>query len=152
LAASRPVARPTRSGLILHEVAAAAARPAKLRLPTDESLTPAVSALHADPARPLCVSDAARLCKMGERTFARRFTAATGLGWGRWRNEVRLLGARRLLEQGTSVGEAARDCGYDSPSALTAAFVRRFGVTPRQVRSHARQVRDGVHEPVDVSE
>jgi transcriptional regulator GlxA family with amidase domain len=136
--------------LILYEVAAAAALPFELPLPAEGALRPAVSALHADLSRPLGVDEAARLCKMSERTFARRFLAATGLSWGRWRDGMRLVGARRLLERGVSVGEAARSCGYDSPSAFAAAFVRRFGVRPRQIASSARQARDGGYESVDV--
>ncbi len=43
-----------------------------------------------------------------------------------------------LLESSLAVGEIAARVGYASQSAFTAALVREFGVTPRQLRRESR--------------
>jgi transcriptional regulator GlxA family with amidase domain len=48
---------------------------------------------------------------------------------------IRLNEARRLLEQTRqSVAEIAGRCGYTDAAAMTRAFRREFGQSPREVR------------------
>jgi AraC-like DNA-binding protein len=60
----------------------------------------------------------------------RIFQKETGLTFGKWWQQLRLLHALRLLAGGRAVTSVALDVGYDSPSAFIAAFRRYFGATP----------------------
>ncbi len=64
------------------------------------------------------------------RTLERLFQKETGMTFGKWRQQLRLLHALRLLAGGRPVTAVALDVGYDSPSAFIAAFKGFFGTTP----------------------
>jgi AraC-like DNA-binding protein len=64
------------------------------------------------------------------RTIERLFQVETGMTFGRWRQQLRLVEALRLLAVGEPVTSVALDVGYESPSAFVSAFRRTFGVTP----------------------
>jgi AraC-like DNA-binding protein len=65
-----------------------------------------------------------------QRTIERLFRAETGLSFGRWRQQLRLTEALRLLAAGEPVTSVALDVGYDSLSAFVSVFHRTFGTTP----------------------
>ena len=67
---------------------------------------------------------------VGVRTLERGFAAETGLSFGRWRRQARLLHALRRLGAGVPVKQAALDAGYQSASAFIAAFRETFATTP----------------------
>lgn len=51
-------------------------------------------------------------------------------------NMLKMNHAKRMLEeQGCYVSEVARELGYKNPHHFTAAFKRRFGVCPSQLKS-----------------
>ena len=62
----------------------------------------------------------------------------SGLTFGRWRAQARLLAALGRLAGGEKVTTVALDLGYDSPSAFTALFRRHFGVPPSRYFSGRR--------------
>ncbi len=64
------------------------------------------------------------------RTLERLFRSETGMSLGRWRQQVRLLQAMRLLARGEPVTSTALEVGYESPSAFIAAFSNALGTTP----------------------
>ncbi|MFI5884346.1 AraC family transcriptional regulator [Streptomyces sp. NPDC051554] len=66
------------------------------------------------------------------RTLARLFVAETGLGFGQWRERLRMQAALPFLAEALPVESVARRVGYASASSFTAAFHRVVGVTPRQ--------------------
>jgi len=66
------------------------------------------------------------------RTLARLFVAETGLGFGQWRERLRMQAALPFLAEGLPIESVARRVGYASASSFTAAFHRVVGVTPRQ--------------------
>jgi AraC-like DNA-binding protein len=72
------------------------------------------------------------------RTLERLFAAETGLTLGRWRQQLRLLEALRLLGAGHPVTSVALDLGYESPSAFIAMFRRQLGTTPSRYFQVAR--------------
>lgn len=85
--------------------------------------------------RPITVTDLARRTGLGERTFLRRFAAATGSTPHRWLTERRLDRAQGLLETTTlSVDEIAEACGYASAAALRHQFSRLRGTSPSDYR------------------
>ena len=76
--------------------------------------------LHED----LTVADLASRVHLSASRFAERCVEANGLSPIAWLRAQRLERARALRAMGMSVNEAARRCGYRSPSALTAAMKR----------------------------
>ena len=60
----------------------------------------------------------------------RWFFAETGLTFGQWRQQARLLAALERLALGDSVLSVALDVGYSTPSAFSAMFSRQFGRPP----------------------
>ena len=68
------------------------------------------------------------------RTLARRFQSETGLSFGAWRQQARVLEAMGRLGGGAPVTEVAFDLGYESVSAFSAMFHRATGASPSQFR------------------
>lgn len=87
-------------------------------------------------AHPLQVADLARLCGLSSARFHTRFLAETGhTPMDHVRRRRLRLGRELLLSSRLPVGEVAARVGYGSQSAFTAALVREFGLTPRQLRA-----------------
>lgn len=83
---------------------------------------------------PLDVPSMAARAAMSERTFHRKFVAATGLTPARFVESARLDAARMLLSRGLSLKAVAAQVGLFPPARLTEAFERRFGIAPRLFR------------------
>jgi AraC-like DNA-binding protein len=64
------------------------------------------------------------------RTVERLFQEETGMSLGKWRQQLRLMEAMRLLGEGAKVTHAAVEAGYSTPSAFIAAFKKSLGTTP----------------------
>lgn len=93
-------------------------------------------------SEPLRIAQLAGLAMMSERTFMRRFRAATGLSPAEWITRQRLERARELLE-GTrlSIEQIAARTGLGSATTLRHHFRSKVGVTPVEYRrrfSHRR--------------
>ncbi|MFB9433402.1 GlxA family transcriptional regulator [Streptoalloteichus tenebrarius] len=85
--------------------------------------------------QPLTVAELAHRAGLGERTFLRRFTAATGTTPHRWLTQRRLERAMRLLERtALTLDEIAVTCGYGSAASLRHQFARRLGTSPSAYR------------------
>ena len=90
--------------------------------------------------QPLEVSQLARRMAMSERTFLRRFAAATGMAPKAWLQHERLTRARELLEGGTqSVELIAEQCGYRTVESFRVAFRNHLGVPPSAYRERFGQ-------------
>ncbi|MEV0257343.1 helix-turn-helix domain-containing protein [Streptomyces sp. NPDC050732] len=101
----------------------------------DERLTDVLAWARANLHEPLPVAELARRALMSKRSFARRFTAATGTTPHAWLRTLRLSSAEELLETtDLPVEEIARRVGYTSAAVLREQFVRRRGVPPRTYR------------------
>ena len=88
---------------------------------------------HLD--RPLSVGELARRAAMSERTFLRRFRAATGLTPHRWLLDQRLQLARRLLETTDEpVERVATLSGLGSAATLRLHVGRRLATSPLAYR------------------
>jgi AraC-like DNA-binding protein len=66
------------------------------------------------------------------RTLERLFVAETGMPIARWRRQLRLVQALRLLGAGHRVTDVAHRVGYATPSAFSAMFRAELGRTPGQ--------------------
>jgi AraC-like DNA-binding protein len=75
----------------------------------------------------------ARICRTvgaSGRTVERIFQEETGMTLGKWRQQLRLMHATRLLGEGAKVTYAALEAGYSTPSSFIAAFRKTLGTTP----------------------
>lgn len=75
---------------------------------------------------PLSVAELAQQVFLSPTQFAARCRRETGQSVMQWLRSQRLVQARQLRASGVSVAEAALRCGYQSPSALTAAMRRHW--------------------------
>lgn len=86
-----------------------------------------LAALHEAPERPWRVEDMADIAGMSRSAFMSAFRAALGTSPAAWLTAWRLAEARRLLDAGHTVKEAARLVGFGSAEALAHAHRRRMG-------------------------
>jgi AraC-like DNA-binding protein/quercetin dioxygenase-like cupin family protein len=118
--------------LLLAEMSTAASAPLHLPEPEDPRLRRVTAALRADPGDRRTLAEIAREAGASSRTLARLFLAETGMTFGQWQRQLRLLAALVRLAQREPVTTIALDLGYDSPSAFIHAFRRALGTTPRR--------------------
>jgi AraC-like DNA-binding protein len=60
----------------------------------------------------------------------RLFQEEVGMTFGKWRQQLRLMQAMRLLAEGAKVTHAALEAGYSTPSAFISMFRKALGTTP----------------------
>lgn len=94
-------------------------------------------ATHFSVANP--VEEMIRRAGLGERTFKRRFTAATGLSPISYVQRVRVEAAKRRLERTeSSVDEISWQVGYEEPAFFRRLFKRVTGLPPGAYRRRFR--------------
>ncbi|PMR68511.1 AraC family transcriptional regulator [Halomonas heilongjiangensis] len=97
-------------------------------------------AQHYDTPSP--VAGMVRLSGLSERSFKRRFKAATGMTPMEYVHTLRLEEAKQILESGDApIDEVAEQVGYSDPSFFRRLFGRRVGLTPSQYRRRFRAMR-----------
>ena len=109
--------------------------PAWYRAYSDPVVGKALRLIHDDPAHPWTVAELADASGVSRAAFARRFTELLGEPPMTFLTDWRLsLAADLLLEPDATVGSVAYRVGYASPFALSAAFKRVRGMSPRQYK------------------
>jgi AraC-like DNA-binding protein len=109
----------------------------------DPVVGPALAMIHARPGEPWTVASLAASAGSSRAGLARRFTQLVGQTPVSYLTSWRLSHAADLLTTTDATLEAiARQVGYSSAFAFSAAFKRARGVSP----SHYRQARDS-HRP-----
>jgi AraC-like DNA-binding protein len=98
--------------------------------PTTPELVRITDGLGREPADAKTLDEWAAQVGLGAKTAARRFVAETGLTFGRWRQQCRMLAAVARLAEGATVTRVAFDVGYDDVSSFIAAFRATMGTTP----------------------
>ncbi|SCU88620.1 Transcriptional regulator, AraC-family [Cupriavidus necator] len=116
--------------LLLDEVMLVPSLPLHLPRPADDSLRQICDAITAAPDTALTLADWGSRLGLDPKTIQRRFARETGMTFGQWRQQARLLAALEKLAAGSKVVDVALDLGYDSPSAFATMFRRQFGVPP----------------------
>ena len=100
----------------------------------------AVEWLCANATEPMSVEALASQVGMSVTSFHRHFKAVTGLSPLAYQRQLRLLHARRLLnEQAASVTAVAFEVGYASASQFSREYTRLFGRAPLHDTVRARQ-------------
>lgn len=113
--------------------------PAWYRASGDPVVGTALKLIHHNPAHPWTVAGLAREVGLSRAALARRFQELVGeppisylTGW-------RIaLAADLLVEPGQTIGSVAAQLGYSTPYALSTAFKRVRGISPREYREAVR--------------
>jgi AraC-like DNA-binding protein len=107
---------------------------AALHLPVSEhpKIAFIANALTRNPGDRTTLAQWANIMAMSERTLARLVKQETGLTFGRWRQQLHLLIALRLLASGASVQQVSGELGYDTAAAFTVMFRKALGKPPTQ--------------------
>ena len=109
--------------------------PGWYRAYSDPVVGKALRLIHDDPARPWTVAELAAESGVSRAALARRFTELVGEPPMTFLTDWRLsLAADLLLEPDATIGSVAHQVGYSTPFALSTAFKRVRGISPRQYR------------------
>lgn len=100
----------------------------------DHPFNDLIAWIQSHPEARLDVPTLAARVALSERTFHRRFVAATGETPARFVEMVRLQAARLLLSRGLSLKTVAAKVGLFPAIRLNEAFARRYGISPRLYR------------------
>jgi len=129
-----PYASDSRDGrlmrLLLDELHALPVLPLHLPQPADARLRRICARIAAHPDDVSTLADWAGRLDIDVKTIQRRFARETGMTFGQWRQQARLLHGLERLALGDKVVDVALALGYDSPSAFAAMFKRQFDETP----------------------
>jgi AraC-like DNA-binding protein len=102
---------------------------------SDDAIGATVRLIHDDPSRSWTVAELATEAGMSRAAYARRFNEVVGEPPMTYLTNWRLTIAADLLRQPEmTVGSVAEEVGYASPYALSAAFKRVRGLSPRDHR------------------
>ncbi|WP_068638012.1 AraC family transcriptional regulator [Thauera butanivorans] len=134
-----PTRRATLMGeLLVEELRMQPALPFHLPWPADARMQQVCHALLHDPGQAATANDWAARLGMSTKTFHRRFQKTTGMAFGRWRQQGRLMASLPRLLEGTPITTVALGSGYESHSAYAVAFKKHFGQSPSAFVAGAR--------------
>ena len=119
--------------LIEQEIHLAKALSLHVPLPLDSRLQRLCAELLADPSDRKTLSGWSEVAGASARTLARLFERDLGMSFIQWRQRVRFQSALEALSKGVPVAVVARQHGYRSPSAFSAAFSKATGQAPSKV-------------------
>jgi AraC-like DNA-binding protein len=112
--------------------------PGWYRAQADPVVGPALRLIYDSPQQPWTVASLAAAAGVSRALFARRFGEVVGESPMAFLTDWRLtLAADLLREPSATLGSVARQVGYGSPYALSAAFKRVRGVSPREYLARA---------------
>ena len=105
-------------------------------VPQDPAVGAALRALHARPAHPWTVEELAGIAALSRAALAKRFHAEVGVPPMSYLTRWRMGLARQSLSQdGATLAAVARQVGYASEYAFSAAFKREVGEAPGRWRA-----------------
>jgi len=116
--------------VILDQLESVQSIPLQLSSPTDPRGRRVADLLLSDPGDQRPLREICKLAGASKRTIERLFQQETHMSFGRWRQQLRLMQAMRLLAEGHKITHAALEAGYSTPSAFISMFRRVLGTTP----------------------
>jgi AraC-like DNA-binding protein len=117
-------------GVILDQLEGVEMIPLQLPHLSDPRGLRVAEVLTANPADNRTLSQICRKSGASKRTIERLFQQEAGMTFGKWRQQLRLMQAMRLLAEGAKVTHAALEAGYSTPSAFISMFRKSLGTTP----------------------
>ncbi|TGL36698.1 AraC family transcriptional regulator [Leptospira koniambonensis] len=116
----------------------------KFKIPSTDNISGKVrSFLSANPAKDWSAIEIADRLEMSEATLRRRLSSELS-SFSEILIDVRMSFALSLLQAtDRSIGEIAREVGYDSASRFAVRFRDRFGYSPTMLRREASRDRNG---------
>lgn len=103
---------------------------------SDRSFDPLHGWIAGHLAEDLSVPALAARARMSERSFLRRYGAATGTTPARAVEKLRVETARQMLVTTSSpIKRIAQRCGFGSEETMRRSFLRQVGIAPHQYRS-----------------
>lgn len=118
--------------VILDEIRAISVLPLHIPMPRDPRVLRVCHEILENPGDVRTCATWGASTGASARTLERLFQKETGLSFGAWRRQVRLLAALNRLAAEVPIATVALDLGYDSPSAFTAMFKRVLGRPPTE--------------------
>lgn len=97
----------------------------------DPRLSRSLIKIHDDPVHPWSVGELAEHASMSRTAFSNHFRDVMGQTPADYLLSWRVSLAQKLLREGRPINLIANDVGYESPSALSRAFKRKTGHSPR---------------------
>lgn len=96
----------------------------------DERIVAILQYLNNHLTDEVAIDDLATYFNMSKYHMMRRFREVTGYSIHQYMSEKRLMNAQLYLQQGMSLSDAARECGYKDYSTFSRAFKSKFGYSP----------------------
>jgi AraC family transcriptional regulator len=110
---------------------------AKGRIADRVEVSRVIEHLHAHLDDKITIGVMASLAHLSASHFARVFKKETGKAPMEYVQDLRLERAKKLLLAGDkTMTEIALDCGFGSPSYLSACFQKQYKMTPKEYRKH----------------
>jgi AraC-like DNA-binding protein len=106
----------------------------ELPIPLDRRALRVANALNTDLSSNKSITEWAQWVGTSSKTLSRHFIDETGMTFGQWRQQARMLRALELLATNLPITVIALESGYETTSAFVAMFKRWRGVTPGQYR------------------
>jgi len=129
-----PYSQDSRDGrlmaLVLDEIIQMPMLPLSLPNPSDPRLRIICETLTRHPDDRTTAGEWAKRLHVDPKTVHRLFVRATGLTFGEWRQQARLMAALEHLAKGERILDIALAVGYHSPTAFATMFQRQFGSAP----------------------
>lgn len=116
--------------VIVNQLDAIRVVPLQLPNPTDPRALRVAKAVLDDPSDRRPLTALCRAAGTSKRTVERLFQTDVGMTFSKWRQQLRLMQAMRLLAEGAKVTYAALELGYSTPSAFISMFRKTLGTTP----------------------
>ena len=117
--------------LLRHAIEAGQAEPGLLAGLAHPNLCLAIVAIHESPDRNWRLEDLAEVAGMSRTHFANTFRKTVGVTPGEYLSGWRLTMARAEVAKGVPLKIIAGRVGFSGSAALSRAFSRRFGYSPR---------------------
>lgn len=118
------------TAVLLDEIAAAKAENLHLPMPSDARLRRIIDLMMAAPADRGTLDAWAARAGMSPRTLERTIKRQTGMSFGRWRQQLAVVHAVKLLADGASIQQVAADLGYESVPSFVTMFRKALGTSP----------------------
>jgi AraC-like DNA-binding protein/quercetin dioxygenase-like cupin family protein len=117
-------------GTILDQLHGAKSVALQLPEPADTRSGRVAKLLVDDPSDQRSLDALCESAGASKRTIERLFRIQTGMTFGKWRQQLRLMHALRLLAEGRKITDVALESGYSTTSAFISMFKKTLGTTP----------------------